>query len=207
MRGNVCQCPGRSQQTQNIFTTFIQRRPNVFAVGPTLYKCYTTILCSLGSQPAFKPWWISGKLELRAKLHQGVIIGLKVLVHLLDRLLSSGRWHLAGTIARARRDGVVFVYTTRWPCKMTWPDCAGDMSVSGPCTNCADLVRRRVRLIQVKSDLSPWHIPLHQPGQLCKAKRQHLLTCRVSRCCLLDLHGRGDRSKDVYVKGQPRTFK
>ena len=29
-----------SQQTQTICITFIQRRPNVFDVGPTLYKCY-----------------------------------------------------------------------------------------------------------------------------------------------------------------------
>ena len=38
-----------SQQTQNIFITFIQRRPNVFDVGPTLYKCYTYVLCIVGS--------------------------------------------------------------------------------------------------------------------------------------------------------------
>ena len=31
---------GPSQQTQNIFITFVQRRPNVFDVGPTLYKCF-----------------------------------------------------------------------------------------------------------------------------------------------------------------------
>ena len=37
-----------SQQTQNICITFIQRRPNVFDVGPTLYKCYTNVLCLLG---------------------------------------------------------------------------------------------------------------------------------------------------------------
>ena len=37
-----------TQQTQNICITFIQRRPNVFAVGPTLYKCYTNVLCLLG---------------------------------------------------------------------------------------------------------------------------------------------------------------
>ena len=36
------------QQTQNICTTFVQRRPNVFDVGPTLYKCYTNVLCLLG---------------------------------------------------------------------------------------------------------------------------------------------------------------
>ena len=29
------------QQTQNICMTFIQRRPNIFDIGPTLYKCYT----------------------------------------------------------------------------------------------------------------------------------------------------------------------
>ena len=38
----------QSQQTQNILTTFSQRRPNVFDVVPTLYKCYTNVLCLLG---------------------------------------------------------------------------------------------------------------------------------------------------------------
>ena len=38
----------RSQQTQNICITFVQRRPNVFDVGPALYKCYTNVLCLLG---------------------------------------------------------------------------------------------------------------------------------------------------------------
>ena len=37
-----------SQQTQSICITFIQRRPNVFDVGLTSYKCYTKILCLLG---------------------------------------------------------------------------------------------------------------------------------------------------------------
>ena len=32
---------------QNICRPFVQRRPNVFDVGPTLYKCYTTVLCLL----------------------------------------------------------------------------------------------------------------------------------------------------------------
>ena len=36
-----------SQLTQDICITFIQRRPNVFDVGPTLYKCYTNVSCSL----------------------------------------------------------------------------------------------------------------------------------------------------------------
>ena len=43
-------CP--SQYTQNICITFIQRRPEVFDVGPTLYTFYTNGLCKLG--------WISG---------------------------------------------------------------------------------------------------------------------------------------------------
>ena len=37
-----------SQKTQNVCITFIQRRPNVFDVGPTLYKCYTNVLCLPG---------------------------------------------------------------------------------------------------------------------------------------------------------------
>ena len=37
-----------TQQTQNICITFVQRRPNVFDVGPTLYKCHTNVLCLLG---------------------------------------------------------------------------------------------------------------------------------------------------------------
>ena len=32
-----------SQQTQDISTTFIHRRPNVFDVAPTMYKCYTNV--------------------------------------------------------------------------------------------------------------------------------------------------------------------
>ena len=33
---------------QNIYITFVQRRSNGFAVGPTLYKCYTNVSCLLG---------------------------------------------------------------------------------------------------------------------------------------------------------------
>ena len=32
--------------------TIVQRRPNVFDVGPTLYKCYANVLCLLGT---FRP--------------------------------------------------------------------------------------------------------------------------------------------------------
>ena len=37
-----------AQQTQTICIPFIQCWPNVFDVGPTLYKNYTNILCLLG---------------------------------------------------------------------------------------------------------------------------------------------------------------
>ena len=33
---------------QDVCITFAQRRPNVFDVGPTLYKCYTNVLCLRG---------------------------------------------------------------------------------------------------------------------------------------------------------------
>ena len=48
---NTCCSRGCSRiwKTQNIRITFIQRRPNVFDVGPTLYKCYANVLCLLGS--------------------------------------------------------------------------------------------------------------------------------------------------------------
>ena len=42
-----------TQQTQNICITFVQCRPNVFDVGPTLYKCYTNVLCLLGNNVFF----------------------------------------------------------------------------------------------------------------------------------------------------------
>ena len=36
-----------TEQTQNICMTCVQRRPNVFDVGPTLYTCHTNVLCLL----------------------------------------------------------------------------------------------------------------------------------------------------------------
>ena len=39
---------GAAQKTQNICITFVQCRTNVEDVGPTLYKCYTNVLCLLG---------------------------------------------------------------------------------------------------------------------------------------------------------------
>ena len=46
-----------AQQTQNICITFIQRQPNVFDIGPTLYKCYSHVLCLLGC-------WLNDELPL-----------------------------------------------------------------------------------------------------------------------------------------------
>ena len=37
-----------SQQAQHICIKFVQRRPNVFDVGPTLYKCYTNVFVFAG---------------------------------------------------------------------------------------------------------------------------------------------------------------
>ena len=51
------------QQTQNICITFVQRRPNVFDVGPTLYKCYTNVLCLLGGH--LSPFFSAGKTPHR----------------------------------------------------------------------------------------------------------------------------------------------
>ena len=45
---NYVLCEHSSQQTQNICITFVQSRPNVFDVGPTMYKCHTNGLCLLG---------------------------------------------------------------------------------------------------------------------------------------------------------------
>ena len=38
-----------TQQTQNICIASVQRRSNVVDVGPTLYRCYTNVLCLLGN--------------------------------------------------------------------------------------------------------------------------------------------------------------
>ena len=46
-----------SQQTQNICITFVQCWTNLKDVGPTLYKCYTNVLCLLGT------WLNSGILN------------------------------------------------------------------------------------------------------------------------------------------------
>ena len=44
---------GSIQQAQNICITFVQCRTNIEDVEPTLYKCYTHVLCLLG----YMPWY------------------------------------------------------------------------------------------------------------------------------------------------------
>ena len=43
-----------AQNAQKFCITFIQRRPNVFDVGPTLYKCYTNVFVFAGMSPGKK---------------------------------------------------------------------------------------------------------------------------------------------------------
>ena len=38
----------------------MQRRPNIFDIGPTLYKCY--VFCSLGSKPIYR---VDDKVRIR----------------------------------------------------------------------------------------------------------------------------------------------
>ena len=47
---------GLPQQTQNMCTTFVQRRPNVLDVCPTLYKWYTNVVCYLGGLSQYDTW-------------------------------------------------------------------------------------------------------------------------------------------------------
>ena len=49
-----------SQQTQNNSMIFVQRRPNVFDVGPTLYKWYSNTLCLLDHDYL----WICGHTKM-----------------------------------------------------------------------------------------------------------------------------------------------
>ena len=48
-----------SRQTQKICVTFAQCWTNVKDVGPTLYKCYTNVLCLLGCRLLFRDFLTS----------------------------------------------------------------------------------------------------------------------------------------------------
>ena len=77
-----------AQQTQNNCITFIQRRTNVFDVGPTLYKGYTNVLCMLGGH----------NLQLEAlfihKFYSQVFVLFAVLPSLLFLLTHSDCRHV-----------------------------------------------------------------------------------------------------------------
>ena len=45
---DFAECFAGQPSKDKTFVTLIQRRPNVFDVGPTLYKCHTNVLCLLG---------------------------------------------------------------------------------------------------------------------------------------------------------------
>ena len=65
----------KSQQAQNICITFVQRRPNLFDVGPTLYKCYTSVLSLLGfafPSPQFPPSSLQVTIALYCTHHFSV---------------------------------------------------------------------------------------------------------------------------------------
>ena len=52
----VCHIRLATQQTQNICIAFVQCWTDVNDVGPTLYECYTNLVCLLGTYhvPTFK---------------------------------------------------------------------------------------------------------------------------------------------------------
>ena len=65
----------QSQPTRNICITFVQRRPNVFGVDPTLYKCYANVLClltvTIAQSPDNRPCpWIWSRQTRKQKDNQ-----------------------------------------------------------------------------------------------------------------------------------------
>ena len=113
---------------------FVQRRPNVFDVGPTLYKCYTNVLCLLGS------------------------------------------WLLAGSSA-----------TQCSSCSRVRLSPSSHRTVYDP---------RIVHICCVASALA-WRV---HTMHLCKAKRQYLLTLKVSRYRLLASRG---SMRGIYFTALP----
>ena len=51
-----------NQSTQKKLYNICTKQPNVFDVGPTMYKCYTNISCLLGTRYRFT--WVILKLSL-----------------------------------------------------------------------------------------------------------------------------------------------
>ena len=63
----------------DICITFIQRRTNVFDIGPTLYKCYTNILCLLdvSQQGCIREWIVEKDTGVFSSEHTIVSSQLK----------------------------------------------------------------------------------------------------------------------------------
>ena len=78
-----CRCAYISQQTQNICVAFIQRPPNVFDVGPTLYKCYTTVLCLMACFYTYPLCHGQCRPYLRNNIQQAVVLSRLYMYSLL----------------------------------------------------------------------------------------------------------------------------
>ena len=85
-----------SQLTQNICITFIQRRPNVFDVGPTLYKCYINVLYLLGCKYRY-----GAAIHIS---HNLLVAGAKC-VELSDHSLQSSLKLLTTGVVKANNEG------------------------------------------------------------------------------------------------------
>ena len=96
-----------TQKTQNICITFVQRRPNVFDAGPTLYKCYKNILCSLGRRRVPESSTRFRNVEPRSALIQ-LVEGVKWSKRGLISILSNLIYIIMITRSIMRR-------VTRWP--------------------------------------------------------------------------------------------
>ena len=78
------------QLKQNICITFIQRRPNVFDVGPTLYKCYTNVLCLL--EPCQKIWFFHPQTTMSWQICRSDTISAKAATNNCSFLHKLAQW-------------------------------------------------------------------------------------------------------------------
>ena len=105
-----------TQQTQNNCITFIQRRPNVFDAGPTLYKCYTNVLCLLG-MAKWPP--IGGWLLIRVAAHSRFYCNINMYIcrdyhcfSLLNVTRRSRQWRLSRLNPLSPRDALKHHFTS-----------------------------------------------------------------------------------------------
>ena len=94
-----------SKETQNTCITFVQRWPNVFDVGPILYKCYTSVLCLLGYV----------RLIVKITIHSviwpdtDIPIVLKITTH---SVIWADKWKLKYIMGCSRTHAIGFHYET-----------------------------------------------------------------------------------------------